>query len=70
MEPVEVGLNSAHKITADAPPVEAYSGVGTRASPDARAVLAIAGAVVLANILYVSGVFDPNPLGPRVALGW
>jgi hypothetical protein len=29
----------------------------------------IAGAVVLANILYLSGVFDPNPLGTQSVLG-
>jgi hypothetical protein len=38
-------------------------------SPDTWAVLAIAGAVVLANALYLSGVFDPNPLGTRNGLG-
>jgi hypothetical protein len=42
---------------------------GLTASPDARAFLAIAGAVVLANILYLMGVFDPNPLGIQSGLG-
>ena len=40
-----------------------------RASPDARAFLLIAGAVVLANVLYLLGVFDPNPLGTQSGLG-
>jgi hypothetical protein len=44
-------------------------GWGLTASPDAWAILAIAGAVVLANILYLSGVFDPNPLGLASGLG-
>ena len=38
-------------------------------SADTWAVLAIAGAVVLANILYLLGVFDPNPLGTQSGLG-
>ena len=38
-------------------------------SPHARAILTIAAAVVLANILYVSGLFDPNPLGMWTDLG-
>ena len=42
---------------------------GLNASPDVRAILAIAGAVVLANILYLTGVFDPNPLGIQSGLG-
>ena len=31
-------------------------------------MLAVAGAVVIANLLYVVGVFDANPLGPRSGL--
>jgi hypothetical protein len=37
-------------------------------SPDAWAMLAIAAAVVLANLPYLLGLFDPNPLGPRSGL--
>jgi hypothetical protein len=44
-------------------------GRGLTVSPDARAILAIAGAVVLANILYLAGVFNPNPLGTLTGLG-
>ena len=36
--------------------------------PDGWAILVIAGAVLLANLLYVVGVFDPNPLGPDSGL--
>ena len=39
-------------------------------SPDTLAVLAIAGIVVLANFLYWSGLFDPNPLGRSSGLGY
>jgi hypothetical protein len=39
-----------------------------RIPPDGRAMLAIAGAVVLANLPYLVGFFDPNPLGPRSGL--
>ena len=39
-------------------------------SPDTVAVLAIAGIVVLANFLYWSGLFDPNPLGRSSGLGY
>ena len=38
-------------------------------SPDATALLVIAAAVVVANLLYLSGAFDPNPLGPQSGLG-
>ncbi len=39
-----------------------------RLPPDVWAMLAVAGAVVLANLPYLLGVFDPNPLGPRSGL--
>lgn len=39
------------------------------ASPDAKAILAIVAAVVLANILYITGVFDANPLWALDGLG-
>ena len=39
-------------------------------SPDTIALLAIAGIVVLANSLYWSGLFDPNPLGRSSGLGY
>jgi hypothetical protein len=39
-----------------------------RVPPDGRAMLAVAGAVVLANLPYLLGLFDPNPLGPRSGL--
>jgi hypothetical protein len=39
-----------------------------RISPDGRAMLVIAGVVILANLPYLVGVFDPNPLGPRGSL--
>jgi Bacterial membrane protein YfhO len=39
-----------------------------RRSPDRWALLTIAAAVVLANVPYLLGIFDPNPLGPRSAL--
>lgn len=38
------------------------------ASPDVRAILLITAAVVFANILYLSGAFDPNPLGTQSGL--
>jgi hypothetical protein len=38
-------------------------------SPRTWAVLAIVAAVVLANGLYVLGIVDANPLGPRTGLG-
>lgn len=53
------------------------AGIGTQArlrsalrriSPDGRAVLVIVGAVLLANLLSLLGVFDANPLGPRSGL--
>ena len=37
-------------------------------SPDARAAIAIAAIVVLANLPYLVGVFDANPLAPRASL--
>jgi Bacterial membrane protein YfhO len=37
-------------------------------SPDSWAMLAIAGAVIVAHLLYLLGLFDPNPLGPRSGL--
>jgi hypothetical protein len=37
-------------------------------SPDARAMLAIVGLVLLANLPYLLGIFDANPLGPRGSL--
>ena len=39
-----------------------------RISPDTWGVLAILAAVLAANALYVLGIFDPNPLGPRSGL--
>lgn len=39
------------------------------ASPDVRAILVIAAAVVLANMLFISGLFDPNPLWALNGLG-
>ncbi len=39
-----------------------------RISADGWALLAIAAAVVLANLLYLIGLFDPNPLGPASGL--
>jgi hypothetical protein len=39
-----------------------------RITPDGWAMIAIAGVVVLANLPYLVGVFDPNPLGPRASL--
>ncbi len=38
-------------------------------SPDLWAFSLIAAAVLLANVLYVSGIFDPNPLGLWTGLG-
>jgi hypothetical protein len=37
-------------------------------SPESWALLAVAAAVVLANLPYLLGLFDPNPLGPRSGL--
>ena len=42
--------------------------VAQRMSPNAWALLAVAAAVVLANLPYLLGFFDPNPLGPRSGL--
>jgi hypothetical protein len=39
-----------------------------RISPDTWAMIAIAAAVVVANLPYLVGLFDPNPLGPRASL--
>jgi hypothetical protein len=39
-----------------------------RLSPDARALLIIVAAVVLANLPYVLGIFEADPLGPRSGL--
>jgi Bacterial membrane protein YfhO len=39
-----------------------------RFSTDTWCLLAIAGAVVLANLLYLLGLFEANPLGPRSGL--
>ncbi|MGI8580144.1 MAG: hypothetical protein ACR2K9_06320 [Solirubrobacteraceae bacterium] len=39
-----------------------------RISPDGWAVLAIAAGVILANLPYLLGILDPNPLGPRSGL--
>ena len=39
-------------------------------SPDTVALLAIVGAVVIANFLYWSGLFDQNPLGRSSGLGF
>jgi hypothetical protein len=40
-----------------------------RLSPDGWSVVAIVGAVLLANLLYLTGVFDPNPLASTSGLG-
>jgi hypothetical protein len=37
-------------------------------SPDARAVIAIAAVVLLANLPYLVGFFEANPLGPRASV--
>jgi hypothetical protein len=42
--------------------------VTSRFSSDTWFLLAVAGAVVLANLPYLLGIFDPNPLGPRSGL--
>ena len=38
----------------------------SRISPDGRAMLLIAGVVILANLPYLLGIFDANPLGGNV----
>jgi hypothetical protein len=50
------------------PPLAQLIAVARRVPPDGRAMLAVAGAVVLANLPYLLGFFDPNPLGPRSGL--
>ena len=40
----------------------------SRISPDGRAMLLIGGVVILANLPYLLGIFDANPLGPRASL--
>jgi hypothetical protein len=40
----------------------------SRISPDGRAMLLIAGVVIVANVPYLLGIFDANPLGPRASL--
>jgi hypothetical protein len=42
--------------------------MGRRLSPEAWAIIAIAAAVILANLPYLLDLFDPNPLGPRSQL--
>src|SRR4051812_38156852 len=42
--------------------------LGRRVSPDTWALLTIAGAVLLANLVYVAGLFDPNPLSAQSGL--
>jgi hypothetical protein len=44
------------------------AGWSGRISPDGWALVALAAAVVLANLPYLLGLFDPNPLGPRSGL--
>ena len=39
-----------------------------RISPDAHALLLIAGVVILANLPYLLGFLEANPLGPRASL--
>lgn len=39
-----------------------------RVSPDTLGLLSILAVVLVANGLYVLGIFDPNPLGPRSGL--
>jgi hypothetical protein len=58
-----------------APPPDAVTSAPTqprtpwqRLSRDTRALLIVAAAVVLANLPYVVGVFDADPLGPRSGL--
>lgn len=46
----------------------APSKVHRRLSPDVRVLAAIAAVVVVANGIYLLGVSDPNPLGPRSGL--
>jgi Bacterial membrane protein YfhO len=48
--------------------VRSATSTASRISPDTWGLLAIAAAVLVANSLYVFGVFDPNPLGPRSGL--
>jgi hypothetical protein len=43
-------------------------GLASQVSPGARAMAAVATAVLLANLPYLVGLFDPNPLGPRSGL--
>jgi hypothetical protein len=47
------------------PPLLAWT---SRLSPDAWAVVAIAGVVIVAHLPYLLGVFEANPLGPRSGL--
>lgn len=42
--------------------------VGRRLSPDVWALLAVVAAVVVAQLPFLLGFFDPNPLGPRSGL--
>jgi hypothetical protein len=44
------------------------SGTTSRLTPDAWAMIAVAAAVVVANLPYLLGVFDADPLGPRGSL--
>ena len=39
-----------------------------RITPDGWMMIAIVGVVLLANLPYLVGAFDPNPLGPRASL--
>jgi hypothetical protein len=40
----------------------------SRISPDGQAMLLIAAVVILANLPYLLGIFESNPLGPRASL--
>jgi hypothetical protein len=42
---------------------------GPRVHPDAWAAAAVVAIVLLANLPYLAGITDPNPLGPRSGLG-
>lgn len=49
--------------------MKTWLGFTRRLSPDAWAMIAIAAAVLLANLPYLLDFFDPNPLGLRSGLG-
>lgn len=49
--------------------LRATATAAAREHPDRWALIAIAAAVILANLLYLFGIFDPNPLGTQSQLG-